>query len=872
MKKLVFGILAHVDSGKTTLSEGLLYTSGSIRSMGRVDHGDAFLDNFDIERQRGITIFSKQAVLETEEMSAVLLDTPGHVDFSTETERTLDVLDYAILVINGSDGVQAHTETLWRLLKDRGIPVFLFINKMDLAPGSQSRILSQLKERFGGGFVSFSQESYARDEEISLLSDSLLEVFLEKESLESRDIASLILKRSLYPCFFGSALKMQGVEEFLRGLEIYTLEPSYPDEFGARIFKIARDDRDERLTYMKITGGTLKVRDSLDIEGESQKVSGIRIYSGARFTAVQQCSRGEVCAVTGLSDTYPGMGLGYEKEGVRAQLEPVLTYRLIYPENLDPHTVMGYMKKLMEEDPQLKAEWDSRLSEIHVSLMGRVQQEVLAQLCRDRFNMEVSFDSGSILYKETITEPVEGIGHYEPLRHYAEVRLLLQPGERGSGLVFDSSCSTDKLDLNWQRLVLTHLAEKTHLGVLTGSPITDMKITLTAGRSHLKHTEGGDFRQATYRAVRQGLKRAKSVLLEPWYSFEIETPQNLIGRVMADVQKMSGTFDPPEVMGDKSRLSGTAPVSEMKDYAEELTAFTSGSGRISLRMAGYFPCHNEQEVIDKIGYDSDRDTENPCDSVFCDHGAGFVVPWYKVPSMAHTESPLKIRQNKVDLSEEKPRGAGTVLRPFSREEEELLAQIFKRTYGANIKRDTFTPVRKSTPEPSLPGKDPIYVPARGDEYLLVDGYNIIFAWDELKRIAESDLDGARQALLDILVNYRGYKGINVILVFDAYKVKGGTEKVEQINGVYVVYTKEKETADMYIERTTYDIARRHRVRVATSDNLEQMIILGHGAVRMPASELLAEVGEINGRIRQILDDNLERTKIGQKLILNDKNI
>jgi len=857
MKRLVFGVLAHVDSGKTTLSEALLYAAGAIRALGRVDHGDAFLDNFDIERKRGITIFSKQALLETGDTSLTLLDTPGHVDFSSETERTLEVLDYAVLVVSATDGVQAHTETLWKLLKRHHIPTFLFVNKMDLAGPVRSGLLKELKERFGDGFIDFSREREELLEDVSLCEEGLLDRYLEQDDLDDGEIARLIRQRKIFPCFFGAALRLQGVDALLGALDRWTVMPDYPETFGARVFKIARDDKDERLTYLKVTGGVLRARDTVSAEDWEEKAQQLRLYSGARFTPLQAAPPGTVCAVTGLSRTWPGMGLGCERTADAPVLEPVLTYRLLWPEDVDAHTMLGYMRRLQEEDPQLRVEWNENLQQINLRLMGEIQLEVLRQLVESRFGVAVDFDRGGIVYLETITEPVEGVGHYEPLRHYAEVRLLLQPGERGSGLVFDSDVSVNKLDLNWQRLILTHLHEKTHRGVLTGAPITDMKITLIAGRASLKHTEGGDFRQATYRAVRQGLKRAKSILLEPWYDFRIQVPQENVGRVLADVQRMSGRFDPPETAGEDAVVTGAAPVSEMMDYQREVVAFTRGRGKCSFSLSGYEPCHNEQTVVEAVGYDSDRDLDNPADSVFCDHGAGFSVPWYKVPSMAHTESPLKTRLNKVEL-EPPPEVRRSQLVPFSKEEEELLSRIFEMTFGANAGRKSFAPVRREHSGEEAPApRVRSFVPRNMDEYLLVDGYNIIFAWDELRELSQRDLNAARDRLIDILCNYRGYRGSTVILVFDAYKVKGGTEKVEQVGGIYVVYTKEKETADMYIERTTYKIARQNRVRVATSDGMEQMIILGHGAIRVPASELYQEVTETNARIREILQAHNE---------------
>ncbi|MCI9405835.1 MAG: GTP-binding protein [Oscillospiraceae bacterium] len=870
MKRLVFGILAHVDAGKTTLSEALLYTAGSIRRAGRVDHKDAFLDTFALERQRGITIFSKQAMLEGEGFSIALLDTPGHVDFSSEMERTLDVLDYAVLVISGTEGIQAHTQTLWELLRRRRIPVFLFVNKMDLAGASVQPILEGLQKRFGPGFVNFSAPEEQIWEEASLCDEPLLKTYLEEGRLSPQQLARPIRRRSLFPCFFGCALRLEGVAPLLDAMKELTQMPDYPKDFGAKVFKIARDEKGERLTYLKVTGGVLQVRDTLSGEKPQpweEKANQLRVYSGSRFQPVQSAGAGAVCAVTGLTLTYPGMGLGCEASSASPQLQPVLSYRLIYPAGCGAHTMLGFMRLLQEEDPLLKVEWNEALQEIHLRLMGQVHLEILRQTIHDRFGVSVDFEEGGIVYQETVTEPVEGIGHYEPLRHYAEVRLLLEPGEPGSGLVFDSVCSTDDLDLNWQRLILTHLAEREHPGVLTGAPLTDVKITLLAGKGHLKHTEGGDFRQATYRAVRQGLKRGRCRLLEPWYRFRIEVPQENIGRVIADIQHKSGSFQLEEGAGSMAVLTGTVPVAEMKDYPQELVSFSKGRGRISLQVTGYAPCHDEEAVIERIGYDSSRDLENPCDSIFCSHGAGHVVPWHKVPQEAHTESPFK---KNASPSQAQPSASAfsrsRPLIPFSLEEEKILAEIFARTYGAPAKRDAFAPVKKeSPPKPAGPERSAVPPGPPQAEYLLVDGYNIIFSWDELKELAGRDLDAARQTLTDILINYHGYKGVAVILVFDAYKVKGGVEKVEEASGIHVVYTKEKETADMYIERTTYDMAKKHRVRVASSDNLEQMIILGHNAVSVSADAFKLEVEEVNRRIRQILDRQKGRTGGGQRL-------
>ncbi len=869
MKRLVFGILAHVDAGKTTLSEALLYTAGNIRRIGRVDHRDAFLDTFELERQRGITIFSKQAMLEGDGFSIALLDTPGHVDFSSEMERTLDVLDYAVLVISGAEGIQSHTETLWELLSRHRIPVFLFINKMDLAGASVQPVLESLQKRFGDGFVNFSAPESQIWEDASLCDEALLEKYLEQGRLSQKDLAFQVGQRRLFPCFFGSALRLDGVDRLLDAMQNFTQMPDYPEDFGAKVFKIARDDKGERLTYLKVTGGALRVRDVLtgtDPQPWEEKANQLRVYSGSRFEPIQTAGAGAVCAVTGLTCTYPGMGLGCESQSASPELQPVLSYRLLYPDSCDAHTMLRFMRLLQEEDPQLKVEWKEALQEIHLRLMGQVQMEVLRQTIHDRFGIKVDFEEGSILYRETLTAPVEGVGHYEPLRHYAEVRLLLEPGEPGSGLVFDSVCSTDDLDLNWQRLILTHLAEREHPGVLAGAPLTDVKITLLAGKAHLKHTEGGDFRQATYRAVRQGLKRGQCRLLEPWYRFRIEVPSENIGRVIADIQHKSGTFQLGDGPDGLASLTGTIPVAKMRDYPKELISFSKGRGRISLQVMGYAPCHDESAVIERIGYDSGSDLENPCDSIFCSHGAGRIVPWYQVLDEAHTESPFKTasplqaRPSASAFSRSRP------LIPFSLEEEKILTEIFERTYGTPVKRNGFATAKEPAyQKPAEPVRPVIQKSQQQTEHLLVDGYNIIFSWDELKELASHDLDAARQTLIDILVNYHGYKGVTVILVFDAYKVKGGTEKVEATGGIHVVYTKEKETADMYIERTTYDMARKHRVRVASSDNLEQMIILGHNASALSAGEFRLEVEEVNRQIRRVLDRQKSRMAGGQRI-------
>ena len=859
IRRLCTGLLAHVDAGKTTLSEALLYTTGGIRTLGRVDHRDAFLDTEALERERGITIFSKQAVLRTEHLEIMLLDTPGHVDFSAEMERTLQVLDCAILVISGTDGIQAHTVTLWRLLERHSIPTFLFINKMDL-PADRAAILSALQSRLDGGCLDFSGPAEILWEDAATASEEALSEYLETGSLSDGTLAALVSARAVFPCWFGSALKLDGVEDFLRGLERYGPRPQYPQEFGAKVFKIGRDAKGARLTYMKITGGRLRVKEVLsgqDRDGTDweEKAEQIRLYSGAKFQSAEAAEAGMICAVTGLTRTFSGQGLGFEDAGTPPVLEPALHYRLLLPNGEDPHTVLDKLRLLAEEDPQLHIFWNERSQEIRLQLMGQVQLEVLQEVIARRFGLEVDFGTGSIAYKETIAAPVEGIGHYEPLRHYAEVHLLLEPGRQGSGLRFTSACGEDDLDGHWQRLILTHLMEKPHLGVLTGAPVTDMKITLTAGRSHLKHTEGGDFRQATYRAVRQGLMQAESILLEPWYDFQLEVPAENLGRAMSDVQQMGGRFNPPETFGETALLAGSAPVSEMGEYRQTVTAYTRGRGRLSCSLRGYAPCHNAEEVIAAIGYDPERDLDNPPDSVFCAHGAGFVVKWDQVPSYAHISSGLQL-EDEEEVSEPSP----TVSRPIaapprSREEDAKLQAIFERTYG-QVKRRGPDPASAFRPPPTPPlQKRTVPARASGPEYLLVDGYNIIFAWDELKPQARQSLETARYQLMDLLCNYQGFQKNVVIVVFDAYKVKGNPGSVEKYRNIHVVYTKEAETADAYIERATYEIAKNHRVRVATSDGLEQLIILGHGAIRVSAKEFHEEVEAAEGRISQILERN-----------------
>ena len=869
MKHLCIGILAHVDAGKTTLSEAMLYRSGALRKLGRVDHRDAFLDTDTIERERGITIFSKQAEFSLEDLDVTLLDTPGHVDFSAEAERTLRVLDCAILVISGTDGVQGHTQTLWRLLKRYDVPVFLFVNKMDLNGADREVLMADLKRRLDSGCVDFSAEPDVLAEEAAVCDETVLEHYLESGEVTDTQISAMIASRKLFPCFFGSALKLEGVDEFLEALARYAPVPDYPAEFGARVFKVARDAQGSRLTYLKVTGGTLRVKTVVtnrrpDLPEEQvweEKADQLRIYSGVKFRPVDEAPAGTVVAVTGLSRTKPGEGLGFEDSWAGPVLEPVLTYQVELLDGTDPHTALMKLRQLEEEDPQLHIVWNESLREIRIQLMGEVQLEILQRRIGERFGMEVAFGTGAILYKETIKEPVVGIGHFEPLRHYAEVHLLMEPLPEGSGLAFATACSTDVLDLNWQRLVMTHLAEKEHLGVLTGSPITDMKLTLVAGRAHVKHTEGGDFRQATYRAVRQGLMQAESVLLEPWYEFRLEVPSDQVGRAMSDLQRMNGQIEPLESFGEESVLAGCAPVAALRDYAREVTAYTRGHGRLIVQMAGYRPCTEAEAVIETMDYDPERDVENTPNSVYCDHGAGIVVKWHEVASIARVDSGIRFGQPEPE-EEQRQNGrrpstyAGTI------EQDKELQAIFERTYGP-IKRQAFIPPKEpKRPVQTESSARTIREQANRPEYLLVDGYNIIFAWEELKDIAHDNLDAARKTLCDLLCNYQGYKKCEVILVFDAYKVKGGLGSVEKYNNIHVVYTKEAETADAYIERATYDLGKNHRVRVATSDGPEQLIILGHGALRLSASNFYEEVMQVRGQISGVLDRNNQKQKTG----------
>ena len=850
-KQIVLGILAHVDSGKTTLSEAMLYRAGVTRRLGRVDHKDAFLDTDALEKARGITIFSKQALLTAGDTDITLLDTPGHVDFSTETERTLQVLDYAVLVVSGTDGVQSHTETLWRLLRRYHVPTFVFVNKMDLPGMERQELLAQLNRRLGEGFVDFGAEQADRDEALALCDENLMDRMLDAGQLQDADLIPAIARRHVFPCWFGAALKLEGVDALLDGLDRYTRPAPALEAFGAKVFKVSQDEQGARLTWLRVTGGELKVKAQLtgEADGEpwAEKANQLRLYSGAKYTLTEAIGPGQVCAVTGLTKARPGEGLGAERDSDLPVLEPVLSYQVLLPEGADVHAALGKLHRLEEEEPQLHVVWNETLGEIHVQLMGEIQLEVLRSLLAERFGLAVEFGPGGILYKETITEPMEGVGHYEPLRHYAEVHLKLEPLPRGSGMQFAADCREEVLDKNWQRLVLTHLEEKQHLGVLTGSPLTDVKITLIAGRAHLKHTEGSDFRQATYRAVRQGLMLAKSQLLEPWYAFRLEVPAENIGRAMSDIQRMEGTFDPPESGEETAVLTGFAPVSTMRSYPMEVVSYTRGRGHLSLTLDGYRPCHNAQEVIAAIGYEPEHDLDNPADSVFCAHGAGFVVPWDQVRSHMHVDSGWG-KSTRPEQEAAVPQRRAMAYRATLEEDAELL-KIFERTYGP-IKRDplaAFRPVQKRE-RPDFAAEQWEIAP----EYLLVDGYNIIFAWDELNALSKESLDAARHKLMDILCNYQGFQKCVLILVFDAYRVPGSPGSIEQYHNIHVVYTKEAETADMFIERVTHEIGRNRRVRVATSDGMEQIIILGHGALRVSARMFHEEVQNVEKQIRALV--------------------
>ncbi len=914
-RKSCIGVIAHVDAGKTTLSEALLYLSGSIRKAGRVDNRDAFLDNYELERERGITIFSKQARFRWKDLAVTLVDTPGHVDFSAEMERTLQVLDAAVLVISGSDGIQGHTRTLWYLLKRYGIPTFLFVNKMDQPGCDRDALLAELKEGLGEGCVDFSAgEDSGFYEEIATCaidSEEALENFLETGRVEEETIRELIEKRSLFPCYFGSALKLEGVSELLDGLARWLPMRVWPDAFGARIYKITRDAQGNRLTWMKITGGSLKVKTMLTggqaEEAWEEKVNQIRIYSGEKYELAGEVEAGEVCAVTGLTRTYPGEGLGREREGSMPLLQPVLTYQIELPPDCEAAVLLPKLRQLEEEEPQLHIVWNEALQEIHAQVMGEVQTEILKHLIRERFGVEVTFGTGNIVYKETIANTVEGVGHFEPLRHYAEVHLMLEPGEPGSGLTVASACSEDELDRNWQRLVLTHLKEREHPGVLTGAAVTDLKITLLSGRAHLKHTEGGDFRQATYRAVRQGLMQADCVLLEPWYDFRLEIPSGLIGRAMTDIERMHGTFGTPENNRETAVLTGSVPASEMQDYQKEVAAYSRGNGRLFVTLKGYEPCHNTAEVMERTGYDPARDADNPADSVFCSHGSGFVVPWDRVPDYMHLPFSWAGEETGNEFYDEndlrssaglsgasgngKPAGGnpadgaggqnGRSRQIVSRKNDgkreeawvgtEEIDEILARTYGAN-KRDKSVPRKDGWNRYhsgrrvyGSDGQSASRPPQRRDRYLLVDGYNIIFAWEELRELAERNVDGARGLLQDILCNYQGTAGCQVIVVFDAYRVQGHETEVLDYHNIHVVYTKEAETADQYIEKFTHENGAKYDITVATSDGLEQIIIRGQGCRLLSARDLKEEIRLASERLR---GDYLENQRTQKNYLLD----
>lgn len=845
MKKIIAGILAHVDAGKTTLAEAMLYRTGKLRKIGRVDHGDTALDTHALERERGITIFASQAVFSTDKMEVTLLDTPGHVDFSSETERTLGVLDYAILVISGLDGVQSHTLTLWKLLRLYGVPTFVFVTKMDFARKSREEIIENLNSELDGDFVDFGDEA-AMSEGLALCSESMMEKYLGGETIDEREIAEAIKLRQVFPCFFGSGLKLDGIDEFIDALEKYTIQPEYSEAFGAKVFKISHDPQGVRLTHIKVTGGSIKVREMIG----NEKISGIRIYSGAKFTTADEGKSGEICALTGLDKTHNGQGLGFEAAGERPTLEPVMNYRVVLPDGCDADTILPKLRELEEEDPQLHVTWNSHLKEIHVGLMGDVQAEILKSIVAERFGVKIDIDSGRVMYKETIENKVEGIGHYEPLRHYAEVHLIMEPLPRGSGLVFRTDCSEDTLDRNWQRLILMHLGEKQHLGVLTGSPITDMRITLAAGRAHIKHTEGGDFRQATYRAVRQGLMQAKSKLLEPYFSFRLEVPSEQIGRAINDIRMRSGSFDSPEESSGISVLRGRAPVTELNGYASEVAAYTGGRGRLYCESAGYDDCHNAEKVIAELAYDPEADLENTPDSVFCAHGGGFGVKWNKVGEYMHLESCLE---------KEKPYTPPVNRRNLHIDDKELEA-IMEREFG-KPKYELYRPTAKKND-----GNQTDFEMTERKSYVLVDGYNVIFAWDELKSLADTDLGAAREQLMEILCNYSAYTKNNVVLVFDAYKVPGNTGERFDFHNIHVVYTKERELGDVYIEKLISEIGKNDRVRVVTSDNLIQLSAVRFGVLRMSAAEFEREVDSVHAKIGKFLDEIREKnpkTKIDE---------
>lgn len=869
-KHICTGLLAHVDAGKTTLSEGILYSAGVIQEIGRVDNQNTFLDHDAVERMRGITIYSSQAVFDQGDTRITLVDTPGHVDFSAEMERVLQVLDYAVLIISGSEGVQSHTETLWQLLERYDIPVFLFINKMDQPDTDPQEILQELRRKLSDACTDFGTDVLVRMEAAAMCEETLLETFLETGTVSEDEIRRLIWERKLFPCYFGSALRMEGVLEFLNGFAEYTSAPVYQEDFGAVVYKITRDEQGNRLTHMKITGGRLRTKqvlagvrkkqgnDSEEGENWSEKVHQIRIYSGERYQTVMEVAAGTVCAVTGLSSTYPGEGLGVEQGTEPPVLEPVLTYQIRLPEGWDASRAMPFLRQLEEEEPELHIVWEETTGEIHAKIMGEMQMDIIKRQLWERFRMDVELDAGSIVYKETIAEPVVGIGHFEPLRHYAEVHLLLEPGEPGSGLQFEARCSEDILARNWQRLVLTHLEERTHRGILTGSAITDMKISVVAGRAHPKHTEGGDFRQATYRAVRQGLRSAESVLLEPYYSFRLTVPSERMGRAMTDVERMSGRLDAPDTQGEMAVLTGIAPVSEMWEYHRDLSAYTGGTGRLSCQIYGYLPCHNVEEVIPEIGYDPDMDLGQPADSVFCSHGSGYIVPWNEVPGQAHVENDCLIGEEEIQRRQEQETYAAMsaaerrrqgYVEDFSIGEEEIHSILGRMSATKRQEKRGWKKQRRRTitPDSSHTSKT---LPKIREKYLLVDGYNIVFAWKELKTLAKDNIDAARDRLMDILCNYQAYCGMTLILVFDAYNVRGGIGRMMDYHNIHVVYTKEAETADQYIEKLAHRMGRDYDVTVATSDNVVQLIILGQGCKLWSAEDFELEVRRIEERIAE----------------------
>lgn len=844
MKKIVLGILAHVDAGKTTLTESMLYLSKTIRHLGRVDHGDAFLDYNSQERDRGITIFSKQAIFNWNDCQITLIDTPGHVDFSTEMERTLQVLDCAILVISGIDGIQNHSETIWKLLKHYHVPTFIFINKMDSIYANKDKLLNDLKDQFDVNCFDFENLDENFYETIALNNEKLLDYYLEHQTLTKEMIIDEIYQRNLFPCFFGSALKIEGIDIFLNEFTNYVKEKQYPKQFQARVFKITHDKQGNKLTHLKITGGSLKVKEQVG----NEKVDQIRIYSGDKYQLVNEVYAGDICAIKGFKNFEISQGLGNESTVNTPILSPYMDYRIILPENCNQHEALEKLLLLSKEDPQLHINYNNQSKEIHVELMGEIQVEILKNIISERFNLDVEFDHGNIIYKETILEPVEGVGHFEPLRHYAEVHLLLEPGKPGSGLEFAVDCKENVLATSYQRLVLSHLKEKEHIGVLTGSLITDMKITLISGRAHLKHTEGGDFREATYRALRQGLKATKSILLEPYFKFSLEIPVEYLSRAIYDIETMNGTFKLSKEQDEMAYLTGKAPVSKMQNYQSEVISYTKGKGRITLQIDGYYPCTNQEEIISKINYDSESDLENPTGSVFCSHGAGFNVKWDEVENYMHIPYQFKPKNENKEKKIEKT--------TYSNEDEEL-ENIFIRTYGPIKQHQTTTPAKKIISNTTYK-----YMP----ECLLVDGYNIIHSWPELKELAKDNLDAARTRLIDIMCNYQGYKKCILILVFDAYKVKNNLGSSYKYHNIYIVYTKEAQTADMYIERTTHELASKYNITVATSDALEQLIVLGQGGKRISSRELRLEVERLD---KEKLEEYRRKQAKGYNYLLED---